>query len=171
MRENIHLFGGDKNQITIFGESAGSWSVSALLLSPLTKGLFKRAIMQSGADLLNRNRTHVKEEALQWSKKLAKSMNCSDDKQWLECLKKVETKQFIRKLLDPINAITNAIDGTEFLPFTAQKAFQELKFNKGFQEIANNFIKNYIRLLSLRLGFDGRSHWRRGVIPCIHVIH
>ncbi|CAG2181058.1 unnamed protein product, partial [Oppiella nova] len=45
VRENIHLFGGDKDKITIFGESAGSISVSALVLSPLAKGLFARAIL------------------------------------------------------------------------------------------------------------------------------
>ncbi|CAG2122072.1 unnamed protein product, partial [Medioppia subpectinata] len=38
VRENIHSFGGDRDQITIFGESAGSWSVSAHILSPLSKG-------------------------------------------------------------------------------------------------------------------------------------
>ncbi|CAG2122436.1 unnamed protein product, partial [Medioppia subpectinata] len=37
VRENIHKFGGDKDQITIFGVSAGSWSVSAHILSPLSK--------------------------------------------------------------------------------------------------------------------------------------
>ncbi|CAG2110334.1 unnamed protein product, partial [Medioppia subpectinata] len=56
VRENIHLFGGDKDQITIFGFSAGSWSVSAHILSPLSKGLFKRAIMQSGSVMYNRER-------------------------------------------------------------------------------------------------------------------
>ncbi|CAG2120527.1 unnamed protein product, partial [Medioppia subpectinata] len=35
--DNIHSFGGDKNQMTIFGQSAGSWSVSAHVLSPLSK--------------------------------------------------------------------------------------------------------------------------------------
>ncbi|CAG2114429.1 unnamed protein product [Medioppia subpectinata] len=37
VRENIHLFGGDRDEITIFGFSAGSWSVSAHILSPLSK--------------------------------------------------------------------------------------------------------------------------------------
>lgn len=48
VKENIEKFGGDPSNITIFGESAGGFSVAALLVSPLSKGLFQKAIVQSG---------------------------------------------------------------------------------------------------------------------------
>ena len=49
VEKNIEDFGGDKNNVTIFGESAGGHNVFALLSSPLAKGLFHKAISQSGA--------------------------------------------------------------------------------------------------------------------------
>ncbi|XP_069989027.1 esterase E4 isoform X2 [Penaeus vannamei] len=48
VQDNIHSFGGDKDRVTIFGESAGSVAVHCHILSPLSKGLFTRAILQSG---------------------------------------------------------------------------------------------------------------------------
>ncbi|XP_030756467.1 pyrethroid hydrolase Ces2e-like [Sitophilus oryzae] len=51
IKENIRAFGGDPEQVTIFGQSAGSVSVGYLLQSHQTKHLFHRAIMQSGSSL------------------------------------------------------------------------------------------------------------------------
>ncbi|OAF69668.1 hypothetical protein A3Q56_02597, partial [Intoshia linei] len=53
INDNIKVFGGDPNNITLMGESAGSVSVSLHLLSPLSQHLFNRAILQSGTANMN----------------------------------------------------------------------------------------------------------------------
>jgi para-nitrobenzyl esterase len=50
VKKNIAAFGGDPNNVTIFGQSGGGGKVIALMISPLAKGLFHRAIIQSGGN-------------------------------------------------------------------------------------------------------------------------
>ena len=66
MKKNIGEFGGDPGNVTIFGESAGSFAVSTLMASPMAQGLFAKAIGESGAafpSAINLGGEGVKERA------------------------------------------------------------------------------------------------------------
>jgi para-nitrobenzyl esterase len=97
VKQNIASFGGDPHRVTIFGQSGGGTKVMWLLTSPLSKGLFQRAVMEGGVSSADgatgfRRDVQTKEEAeMQGAKIAAKlaSKNIADlrAKSWQEFLK------------------------------------------------------------------------------------
>jgi para-nitrobenzyl esterase len=70
IQANIALFGGDTGNVTLFGESGGAFCIAALMTSPLGKGLFHRAICQSGHILLSRDRSVMERVTKRVAKRL-----------------------------------------------------------------------------------------------------
>ncbi|XP_038004124.1 fatty acyl-CoA hydrolase precursor, medium chain-like [Motacilla alba alba] len=94
IQENIMHFGGDPGSVTIFGESAGGVSVSALVLSPLAKGLFHKAISESGTAALGLFTDQPKEDA----QKIAAVSGCdkSSSAAMVECLRGKTEEELIQ---------------------------------------------------------------------------
>ena len=96
VNDNATYFGGNKNNITIAGESAGSSSVNALCVSPLAKGLFKRAIAESSS-ISQKNPPHTfrtMNAALKEGNNLLKEFNANNvsDLRKIDALDLVKTK-------------------------------------------------------------------------------
>ena len=87
IKKNIANFGGNPDNITIFGESAGGWSVSALLVSPLSKGLFNRAIIESGGLPVKE-----REDAQEFAKYICESAECET----MDELQEISTKEWLK---------------------------------------------------------------------------
>lgn len=94
VKENISAFGGDEGNITIAGESAGSSSVNALCASPLTKGLFRRAIAESSSLVVptppHTFRTY--QDALEMGENVMKEYKVSS----IEELRKIPAKKLLK---------------------------------------------------------------------------
>ncbi|XP_063209060.1 bile salt-activated lipase-like isoform X1 [Chroicocephalus ridibundus] len=131
VKRNIKAFGGDPENITIFGESAGAASVSLQTLSPKNKGLFKRAISQSGVGLCS---WAIQRDPLAWAKKLGQKVGCPLDNTTVlaNCLRTSDPKTLtLAYHLHLINlpvplvhtlAITPVVDG-DFLPDMPENLF------------------------------------------------
>ncbi|XP_021237603.1 fatty acyl-CoA hydrolase precursor, medium chain-like [Numida meleagris] len=127
IQENIIHFGGDPGSVTICGESAGGISVSALILSPLAKGLFHKAISESGTAI----RTLFTEKPQEEAQRIAAAAACetSSSAALVECLREKteeEIEQITLKM--PTLFISGSVDGV-FFPKSPSQLLSEKAIN------------------------------------------
>uniref|UniRef100_T1JJT3 Carboxylesterase type B domain-containing protein n=1 Tax=Strigamia maritima TaxID=126957 RepID=T1JJT3_STRMM len=150
IQNNIYAFSGDSNRITLMGHGSGAAAVSLLVTSPLTKGLFHKAILQSGTALCSWS---VQENARQALRNLSAQVGCSTnecDDNIMSCLRKQSAElMFFPVLFAPV------VDG-DFIPNPVLPASPD--------EIYRSKEYNYVPMMvgettheALQLTFDANS--------------
>lgn len=100
IRENIAAFGGNRDSVTVFGESAGGASGTYMMMSPQTKGLFHRVISQSGTNLCAWAQPAHKDVAEERAQRLGKMLGCTDANRLIECLREKSAEEITAKFYD-----------------------------------------------------------------------
>lgn len=143
VRQNIEAFSGDPERITIVGQQAGGASVHYHLLSPLTRGLFHRAISMSGSALcwwasLKR--------PLEKARKLAKLVDCKNNQELAKCLREKPMDvlmnthpnfydwKHLEQNQEPLTAWSPRVDKEAAVPFLSEEPI-DLMTSGNFQHV------------------------------------
>ncbi|CAG2164679.1 unnamed protein product [Oppiella nova] len=173
VHKNIKSFGGDPEKITIFGTSAGSMTSSALVLSPITRNLFKNAILMSGSALgeVTGNPDEMKQYWLQ----VAKYVNCVDDEtpgtftpKVINCLKAVDQETLATyssaiayEAGGALNLVSFLVADGTFLPKKPHEMLISGDFRKDMNLMIGNCEdegSNVLMLFATNLGEDPKKY-------------
>jgi para-nitrobenzyl esterase len=122
VQRNAAAFGGDRHNVTIFGESAGGASVCDNMASPVAAGLFSRAIAESGCLILTSSRASAEQHGASF----AASLGCADAATAAECLR----GKSVSDLLSAAGGGWSPVVGGVTLPEQPTAAFASGNYNR-----------------------------------------
>ena len=135
VKKNIAVFGGDPANVTLVGESAGANSILALVTTPLAKGLFQKAIVQSGVDDAH---THTRATAEKAGEQLAEAVGCKEGPDQVDCLRKVPVETFLK-----IRSKLGLVIDPALFPVDPYVAYRDGAFNHVPFIIGSNLHEGY----------------------------
>jgi para-nitrobenzyl esterase len=177
IQENIGAFGGDPGNVTIAGESAGGMNVLSLMISPLAKGLFSRAICQSGSPSVERPEESEKAAESMLIRLLVRDGTAATDQEAEEKLAAMgrrEIRTFLRSKTDRdilrslpptmLGMVDNPSILTDgfVIPGDGYGVFDTGEYHKVPLIIGSNLEEN-----KLFLNFDSRYSWESDLYQAI----
>ena len=138
VKNNIGVFGGDPDQVTIMGESGGAAKVRCLLSMPEAKGLFKRAIIESGSVNFLKSSVESGEagfmrdpiDATKTARKILKDLNI--DENHPEKLQEISKEEFMKVALPYMMELSPVIDGN-YLKYGNEKGFVTNEYDRSVE--------------------------------------
>ncbi|KAM5138306.1 para-nitrobenzyl esterase-like isoform 1-T1 [Mantella aurantiaca] len=184
VQKNIQNFGGDPKKVTIYGQSSGGTSVWTMMVSPLAKGLFHRAIDISGSSVFKATMAEAEKDNLVFLKKTG----CKD----AECLRKLNVTKILQsipwteypewaaldlcdlpqkgKLIGPLPVVDGYVvpsppldvwkekkEGYSDVPYVIGTSLQEAEFGPVFANLSKWTEEDYRWFVKLRLNTFGGS--------------
>jgi para-nitrobenzyl esterase len=136
VHDNASAFGGDPGNVTIAGESAGANSVLALVASPLSRGLFQKAIVQSGVDDAH---TLVRARAEQDGEELAEALGCAAGAGQAGCLRSLPVEAILK-----VRKKLGIVADPKLFPVDPYVSFRDGAFNRVPIIIGSNLHEGYL---------------------------
>ncbi|XP_073460435.1 para-nitrobenzyl esterase-like [Aquarana catesbeiana] len=184
VQKNIQYFGGDPNKVTIYGQSAGGTSVWTMMVSPLAKGLFHRAIDMSGSSLFKATMAEAEKDNLVFLNKTGcKDTKCLRQLNITKILQSIPWKEYPEwaaedlfdlpqkdKFIGPLPVVDGYVvpsppldvwkekkEGYSDVPYVIGTSLQETEFAPFFANLSKWTEEDYRWFVKLRLNTFGGS--------------